>query len=321
MELLKNNLLSPLILSFALGVIARLVKSDLKFHEALSTTLSLFLLMAIGLKGGSAAAKSHDGLLLVATGALLLACLIPVWSFFIAKKIGKYNNSDSASLAAHFGSTSAVTFLACLAFLDQAKQSAEGFMPAILALMEIPAIAIALLIARIYTHDKTTGKVSILNALGNVLASKSILLLLGGFAIGFASPNGLKDVSAFFVDPFKGVLCLFLLELGMSAAEKLKEIRSMNLGFLIIFATLLPLCHGLLGVMIGKWTGLSLGGSVALATLAAGASYIAAPAAVKMGIPTANTAIGVGAALGITFPFNLAIGLPTYFMFAKAIYG
>ncbi len=218
-------------------------------------------------------------------------------------------------MAAHYGSTSAVTFLAALSFLDQAKSPYEGFMPGLLALMEVPAIVVALLLVK-----RTDGKhVPLLPALHHVLASKSILLLLGGMVIGFcADRQGMQSTAAFFVAPFKGVLCLFLLELGMVAASRLGELKG-RVMFLALYGTLLPITHGTLGALVGTWCGLSPGGATVMGVLAASASYIAAPAAVRLAIPEANPAYPLTGALGITFPFNLAFGIPLYHFIANAV--
>ncbi|MEN9579410.1 MAG: hypothetical protein RJA70_2419 [Pseudomonadota bacterium] len=315
LDLLSHNLLSPVILSFALGVTAKLLRSDLAFPEALSQTLAIFLLLAIGMKGGAALDQAHlaqVGWAAVAT--LVIGAAVPCWTYAIARRAGGFSREDSAGLAAHYGSTSAVTFLAAVAFLGKVNQPSEGFMPALLALMEVPAIVVALLLLRRAGGVPASG---IGGAVGHVLASKSILLLLGGLAIGWAAgKEGMIEVNAFFVDPFKGVLCLFLLELGMVAAARIGDLRK-HWRFLVPFGILLPLPHGLLGVLLGDAAGLSLGGATVLGTLSASASYIAAPAAMRIANPNANHALSLGVSLGITFPFNLAFGIPIYYGMAQ----
>ena len=315
LDLLTHNLLSPVILSFALGVVAKLLRSDLTFPEALSQTLAIFLLLAIGMKGGAALDQTNlaqVGWAAVAT--LVIGAAVPCWSYFIARRAGGFSREDSASLAAHYGSTSAVTFLAAVAFLSKVGHPSEGFMPALLALMEVPAIVIALLLLR---HSGGVAAGGVWSAVGHVLASKSILLLLGGLVIGWAAgKEGIVEVKAFFVDPFKGVLCLFLLELGMVAAARISDLRS-HWKFLLPFGIFLPLLHGLLGVLMGHAAGLSLGGATVLGTLAASASYIAAPAAMRIANPHANHSLSLGVSLGITFPFNLTFGIPIYYALAQ----
>ena len=319
LDLLVNNLLSPVILSFALGVIAKLARSDLAFPEALSKTLAIFLLLAIGMKGGMALdAAKIDQVAWAALATLLIGLAIPSWTFVVARRLGGFQVPDAASLAAHYGSTSAVTFLATVAFLTSAGQPPEGFMPALLALMEIPAIVVALVLLR-RCQPSAGDTVGIGRVVGQVLASKSILLLLGGLVIGWAAGReSMAEVKAFFVDPFKGVLCLFLLELGMVAAGQLGELRA-RWRFLVPFAVLLPLVHGCLGVLAGHWSGLSPAGATVLGTLAASASYIAAPAAMRIANPTANHALALASSLGVTFPFNLALGIPLYHGLATMI--
>ena len=313
-DVLLNNLLSPVILSFVLGVVAKLTRSDLAFPEALSKTLAIFLLLAIGMKGGMALGGARfDQVIWAALATLLIGSLIPAWTYVIARRIGRLGIPDAASFAAHYGSTSAVTFLAAMAYLTTAGQPPEGFMPALLALMEVPAIVVALVLLRRFQENPATSQSgSLLSVVGHVLASKSILLLIGGLVIGCAAgPESMAEVKAFFVDPFKGVLCLFLLELGMVAAGQLSELRA-RWRFIVPFATILPLLHGALGVFAGHWSGLSPSGATVLGVLAASASYIAAPAAMRIANPTANHALALAASLGVTFPFNLVIGIPLY---------
>jgi uncharacterized protein len=319
-DLLAHNLLSPVILSFALGVVAKLVRSDLSFPEALSQTLAIFLLLAIGMKGGASldnVSLAHVGWAALAT--VVIGIAVPCWVYALVRRFSALNREDSASMAAHYGSTSAVTYLAVIAFLAQSKEEAEGFMPALLAIMEVPAIVVALLLLRRAGGDARGG--GILEVTGHVIANKSILLLLGGMVIGWASGHeGMNEVKAFFVDPFKGVLCLFLLELGMVAAERLRDIRQ-HWRFLIPFAILMPIANGLFGVFAGHLVGLSVGGATVLGTLAASASYIAAPAAMRIANPSANHALCLASSLGITFPFNLAFGIPLYYWFARCFAG
>ncbi len=315
-DLLIQNLTSPMILAFALGLVARLVRSDLKFPEALSSTLAIFLLLAIGLKGGAALnGVQPQAIILAAVATLVLGSTIPLWSYAIARRLGGFTRSDAACLAAHYGSTSAVTFLACLTFLAQVGSTPEGFMPALLAILEIPAIVVALVLLRL----RQGGGEGFGEAIRHVAAGKSIVLLLGGMAIGWAAGHdGVQEVKAFFVDPFKGVLCLFLLDLGMLAADRFTDLRQ-HWRFLVPFGILLPLANGVLGVLAGWICGLSPGGSTVLGTLCASASYIAAPAACRIAIPQANHALALGASLGITFPFNLVLGIPIFHTLATSL--
>ena len=318
MDLLLFNLTSPMILAFFLGMLARLVRSDLSFPESISSMLSIFLLFAIGLKGGAALHGASWGAVGPAAAAtVVLGILIPLWCYPALRRFAGFSSVDAASIAAHYGSTSAVTFLAGLTFLESAKTPAEGFMPGLVALMEVPGIVVALLLAK----PAQGARPALGPALGHLLASKSMILLLGGMAIGMiADPAGIKSVSAFFIDPFRGVLCLFLLELGMVAASRLGELKGRVLP-LVIFGLAAPLIHGCLGTAVGTWVGLSVGGATILGILSASASYIAAPAAVRISLPDANPTPAIAAALGVTFPFNLTLGLPLCHAVATAMGG
>jgi hypothetical protein len=281
--------------------------------------LSIYLLLAIGLKGGAALSVASFASVAGALAAgFALGVAIPLWSFQILVRLGKFDAVNAAAIAAHYGSVSAVTFIAATAYLQSAGLPAEGFMPAVLAVMEVPAIAVALLLVRLGGAGESGDWRA---ALPEVLAGKSILLLVGGLAIGFlAGPGGYKSVAPFFADPFQGVLCLFLLDMGMLAARRLADFRQVG-KFLIVFALAMPLLHGLLGAWIGVQIGLSAGGATVLGVLAASASYIAAPAAVRIALPEANPGYYLTASLAITFPFNLVAGLPLYFAFAQMLKG
>lgn len=318
LELLRLNLLSPVVLAFVLGGIAVWVKSDLRIPEALSSALSIYLLLAIGLKGGAAlAATPLVELWAPALVTLILGASTPLWSYGILRRLGRFSVEDAAALAAHYGSVSAVTFLATTSFLDSVGQPYEGFVPALVALLEVPGILVALLLAR----TRLDADAGLGEALHEVLSGKSILLLLGGLAIGVLSgADGLEKVAPFFVDPFQGVLALFLLDLGMAAAKRVGDLAKVGL-FLLGFGVVMPLVHGMLGVLLGQLAGMSPGGSTVLAVLAASASYIAAPAAVRIALPQANPGYYLTASLAITFPFNLTIGIPVYYAAARIVAG
>lgn len=315
-EIIRLNLLAPMTLSFVLGAVATFVRSDLKFPEPVYTALSIYLLLAIGLKGGAALAVAplRDVTAPMLAG-IALGCVIPLWAFAALRGLGRFSSVDAAALAAHYGSVSAVTFIAALAYVQSIGEPAEGFMPAVLAVMEVPAIIVALMLAR---EGRQGGAWR--TALHEVLVGRSILLLGGGLIIGvLAGPHGYKTVAPFFADPFQGALCLFLLDLGMVAAQRIKDARHVGV-FLVVFAILAPLINGAVGVVAGWATGLSLGGAAVLGTLAASASYIAAPAAVRLALPAANPGFYLTASLAITFPFNLAIGLPLYVAMARLLF-
>jgi uncharacterized protein len=317
LELVRFNLLSPIVLAFVLGIVATLIRSDLKFPDELYTALSIFLLLAIGMKGGAALSETPMATFWrPALATLGLGVVVPVVTYGIVRRIGRFSVADAAAMAAHYGSVSAVTFIACITFLETARIPYEGFMPTLVAILEVPAIIVALLIARM----KIGGRGSFGEVIHEVISGKSIVLLLGGLTIGFlAGTPGLQPVRPFFIDLFHGALTLFLLEMGMVAARRFRDLRKVGI-FLIAFGIIMPVIHGFVGVWLGLITGLSMGGSTVLAVLAASASYIAAPAAVRIALPEANPGYYLTGALAITFPFNLTIGIPLYFAMAQWVY-
>jgi len=305
-ELLRLNLLSPMVLAYFLGIAARLLRSDLAFPEALYTALSIYLLFAIGFKGGVELAHTPLAVVLLpALVTLALGLFRPLPAYFLARRFLKVGREDAAALAAHYGSVSAVTFLTALSFVQGVGHAAEGFLPTLVALLEVPGIVVALLLGQ-----RHSGRLS--EALHEVLAGKSVVLLLGGLIIGVLSGEaGMERVKPFFVDPFYGALTLFLLDLGMVAASRLSVLR--QVGFrLILFGVGLALFHGALGVYLGLKAGLGVGGAAVLGAMSASASYIAAPAAVRIALPEANPSLYLTASLAVTFPFNLILGIPLY---------
>lgn len=312
-ELLLANLLSPVVLAFALGVVARLVRSDLEYPPALYDALAIYLLLAIGLKGGAELSVTPFAEFAVpALVTLLLGVLTPLTSYVVLRKLGRFDRTNAAALAAHYGSVSAVTFIAATAFVDRAGYLAEGFMPALVALLEIPAIVVALMIA----HVRSSQGGSWQEALREILTGRSVVLLLGGLVIGLlAGKRGLESVTPFFVVGFPGALTLFMLDMGLAAARRLRDLRKVG-GFLVGFGVMVPILHGALAVWLGQLAGLGVGGSAVLAAMVSSASYIAAPAAVRIALPQANPTLYLTASLGITFPFNLTLGIPLYLFLA-----
>ena len=311
--LLGNNLLAPAFLAFAVGMLARFARSDLVFPEALTQALSIYLLFAIGLKGGAALGSvAFSEVVVPALATVVLGCAMPLLAYPLARRLIGLGRVDAAALAAHYGSTSAVTFLTAAAYLTHLGEGYEGFMPGLLALMEVPGIAVALWLANRGAGGGTQDRPALLPAIGRVLAGKSIVLLLGGMAVGWvADREALGKIDAFFVAPFVGVLCLFLLDLGTVAAERLKMLDR-RWWRLLLLALLLPVLGGALGVGVGSLAGLSPGGATLLGVLCASASYIAAPAAVRVALPSADLGLCLACALGVTFPFNLAVGIPLH---------
>ncbi len=317
---LLAKLLSPMVLAFALGIFATLIKSDLKFPEGLYIGLTIYLLFAIGLKGGvKLSTTSMSEFYKPAFGAILMCCLIPVWSYFILHKIGKFSIVNSAAIAAHYGSVSAVTFSESLSYMEVMGVSFEGFMPTMLAIMEIPAILVAIFLARTQNRDDKNSSWGKL--FHELFAGRGTVLLVGGLLIGFFSgKKGFEQVAPLFDTPFKGVLTLFLLEVGLVTGRKLSDLTKAG-PFLIFFGLIMPILHAMIGIYLGKSLGLSLGGSTIFGVLCASASYIAAPAAIRIALPEASPTYYLTSALAITFPFNIVLGLPLYLSIAKIIFG
>jgi uncharacterized protein len=337
-EIISSNLLSPAVLFFVLGLLAALVKSDLKFPKGLSEALSIYLLAAIGLKGGIELSR-HAGeqLWQPILGALFLGSFIPVITIGICRFI-KLDLKNSVALGATYGSVSIVTFAAAISFLDMVKIEFESFMTAIVVLLESPAIIVSLILLHWLKRDQVKLPIRSSNSLGIVPSSmnlkefihphilkeslfgKSILLLTGSLAIGYiVGDKGIPVVKPLFIDLYQSVLIVFLLGMGLVAGERLVEVKKYGLK-LIGLAILFPVIFGLTGLVVGKLVGLSLGGVLLMGVLAGSSSYIAAPAAIKSAIPSANPSIYLGLSLGITFPFNLTVGLPFYYEVAKFIY-
>ncbi len=316
---LSRTFSNPLVLAFLLGVFASLIGSSLKFPEGLYVGLTIYLLFAIGLKGG---VKLYNISFLDILPSVILSitfCVLsPVWCYWILRKLGKLSVADSAAIAAHYGCVSAVTFSACLSYLENRNIQYEGFMPALLAIMEVPAILVVLYIAARHNPETSSSMKKIIHEL---LTGKGSILLLGGIFIGLVSgKEGYEKIAPFFDAPFTGVLTLFLLDAGIVAGKKLFDVWKSGI-FLFSFSILIPLFHGTLGILLAKLIGLSSGGAVVFGTLAASASYIAAPSAVRIALPEANPSYYLTMALAITFPFNVTVGIPIYYQISSLVYG
>jgi hypothetical protein len=314
-----EGLLDPAVLCFALGLLAGLLKAELKLPDALYDALSVYLLLAIGFKGGEKLARYELAAMLAPIGvAVALGVVIPLVAYVVLRRAGKLGPADAAAVAAHYGSVSAVTFAVAQAFLDRSAISYEPYAVVLLVVMELPAIAVGVLLARICGGS---GRLPGRKLAHEVSLNKSVVLLLGGMLVGYlAGPERMKALTPFFGDLFKGALTLFLLEMGLVTARRVAELKQVGL-FLIAFGVLMPIAAGWAGAYAGHAAGLSLGGSALLAVLAASASYIAAPAAMRIAVPEANPTLYLGAALGVTFPFNVALGIPLYLRFATAAAG
>jgi hypothetical protein len=320
---LSANLLSPAILFFALGISASLVKSDLKLPEALYVSLTVYLLVALGLKGG--VAISEAGILKViipALAAMLLGALIPLWTYPLLRFGGKLRPVDAAAIAAHYGSVSAVTFITATNYLKGISEPFENYATAFLAVMESPAIVVGVLLGKLSLDQRTAGFGGQLRQLlHEAVFGRSVFLLAGGLLVGLATGKaGMEKVEPFFVAPFQGVLALFLLEMGLVTGQRLGDLKKVG-PFLVAFGIVMPLLHGGIGILLGRCAGLSVGGITLMGVLAASASYIAAPAAMRLSLPEANPALYLTSSLAITFPFNITLGIPVYYAMARYVAG
>nr|WP_306149783.1 MULTISPECIES: sodium-dependent bicarbonate transport family permease [unclassified Roseibium] len=324
--LAAQNLLSPIILFFALGLGAAFVRSDLTIPEAAAKSLSIYLLFAIGFKGGvSVSAHGIDATLILSLVAgLILSFALPFLAFALLRGMTRLSTVDAAAVAGHYGSISIVTFVAATSVLQSQGIASEGYLVAVAAVMEAPAILSALwIVARFSSSAEAKEREQDTQGLWReILLNGSIVLLVGSFLIGFLTgEDGLKEIESFIVSPFKGVLCLFLLDMGLVAGRGLRaSVHQLRPG-LISFGILMPMLGSAAGLIAASLIGLSTGGAVLLMTLSASASYIAVPAAMRVALPEANPSIYLTMSLGITFPFNLTLGIPLYLSVAQAVGG
>ena len=311
----QANLTSVSVLAFIFGFIASRSKSNLKLPDSIYQFISIYLLFGIGLKGGHSL-KSVGFTEILTPGLVTLVCgvVIPTLAFYLLRVIRTLSDIDRGSLAAHYGSTSLVTFSAALLFMESNSIFVEGYAPALLTLLEIPGLIVGIFLA---SSSVSHPDVKWGTTLREVVLGKTVLILLGGMFIGFlTSQSGYEKVQPFFIDLLSGFLALFLLHLGYSAGSNFHEVKTVGLK-LGIFAVLFPIVGGLIGVGAASAIGLSIGGATVLGVLCASASYIAAPAAVSIALPQANLSVALSASVGITFPFNLIIGIPLYYKFAQ----
>jgi hypothetical protein len=320
LDLAASNLISPIILSFALGLAAALARSELTIPEAIAKGMSIYLLFAIGFKGGAGvAAHGVDAtLLMTLLAGFVLSAALPFIAFALLRVMTRLGTLDAAAVAGHYGSISIVTFVAATSVLTGRGISQEGYMVAVAAVMEAPAILSALwLVAR-----SGQGRSMDAGLWREILLNGSIVLLVGAFLIGWITgEEGLAQISSFIVSPFQGVLCLFLLDMGLVAGRGLRDARKVLGGGAVLFGILMPMIGSTFGLAAGLLIGLSVGGVALLMTLAASASYIAVPAAMRVALPEANPSIYLSLSLGVTFPFNLTLGIPLYVTLAGALAG
>ncbi|ALP52255.1 sodium-dependent bicarbonate transporter [Candidatus Tenderia electrophaga] len=331
-----TNLLLPAVLFFALGFVARVIKSDLRFPPDLAKVLSIYLLMAIGLHGGYELAKAD---IMTAVNsivwALVLGFTLPIIGYIALVLTRKVNPMDAAAISAHYGSVSAGTFLTAIAYLDSAGVSYETYPLIMLAVMESPAIIVGLLLAAkarmslaarddvVAAGDGTTAMSaddgnendahSMAALLRDAFTNGSVVVLIGSMIIGaISTPSGMEKLFPFIDDIFMGVLCLFLFDMGMVAARRIGDFRKVGL-VLAAFGVLMPLLGGVVGAYVGfAILDFSVGGATLVAVLGASASYIAVPPAMRLAVPEANPSFYLTLSLGITFPFNVLVGIPLY---------
>ena len=302
------NAIDPIILFFLLGLIAGLLRSELRVPTAIYEFVTILLLLAIGLKGGIELAKQPFGSLLPQMLAVVaMGFVLPLVAFPVLRYAGRFKRADAASIAAHYGSVSVGTYAVAVAYFGTRQITFEEHMPLLLVLLEIPAILVGIVLARGLSRETRWSSVA-----HEVFLGKGIVLLIGGLLIGWAAgPDGLSSIKPLFFDLFKGILAIFLLEMGLITATQVGTLRQYG-PFLLVFGVAMPLFSALVGTGLGWALGLSIGGTAMLATLAASASYIAVPAAMRISVPEANPTLSLAASLGITFPFNVLVGIPIY---------
>ncbi len=320
LSLAATNLLSPIILSFALGLFAALARSDLNIPEAVAKGMSIYLLFAIGFKGGVSVADHGIDAKLASSllAGVFLSAVLPLIAFALLQVMSNLSRLDAAAVAAHYGSISIVTFVAATSVLESGGIVAEGYMVAVAAAMEAPAILSALwLISRGGDARRMDP-----DLMREIMLNGSIVLLVGSFAIGWITGNdGLARISSFIVSPFQGVLCLFLLDMGLVAGRGMRGGSDVLKPGVLAFGVVMPLVGASLGLVTGMILGLSVGGVALFMVLSASASYIAVPAAMRVALPEANPSIYLTLSLGVTFPFNLTLGIPIYVSIAGALAG
>jgi hypothetical protein len=313
---LTSNLLAPTILFFVLGLVAALARSDLSIPEGAAKVMSIYLLLAIGFKGGVAVAESGITGQLVASllAGIVLSFVLPFIAFALLRILTRLDALNAAAVAGHYGSISIVTFVTAVSLLEDRGISSEGYLVAVAAVMEVPAIISALWLAA-----RKGGAARIdCSLFRHILGNGSIVLLLGAFAIGAVTgQDGLAQLKPFIVVPFTGVLAIFLLDMGLSAGRSLLEHRKDISDRLLAFGCVMPVLGSVLGWAAGELVGLTTGGVFLLMVLSASASYIAVPAAMRLALPQAKPGIYLSLSLGVTFPFNLTLGLPAYLFLAS----
>ena len=311
-SLVVSNLLNPPVLFFFLGMLAVFVKSDLEIPSPIPKLFSLYLLIAIGFRGGSELVKSGitQDVVLTIGAAILMSCLVPVYTFFILRiKLDPYN---AAAIAATYGAISAVTFITAGSFLDQLGIASDGYMVAALALMESPAIVVGLILVKVFAVNQDGQDFDWGEILRESFFNGSVFLLFGSIIIGILTgEHGEEVLKPFTQDLFYGALTFFLLDMGLVAAKRIQDLQKAGV-FLIAFAILTPIVNAGVGIAIAKLIQMPPGNALLFAVLCASASYIAVPAAMRLTVPEANPSLYISTALAVTFPFNSLVGIPLY---------
>lgn len=308
--------LDPVAMFFVLGFAAGLLRSELRLPPAIYEFLSIVLLLAIGLKGGVELAKQDVLQLLPELGGVTaFGFVLPLIAYPVLRRVGRFARADAASIAAHYGSVSVGTFAVAVAFLEQQRVDYESHAPLWVVLLELPAILVGIVLARGIGAQTDWKRLAHEAFLG-----KGIVLLGGGFLIAWLTgPKGIDPLAPLFFDGFRAFLALFLLEMGLIAASEASGLRRYGV-FLLFFGVLMPLTGAVLGGLLARLLDLSLGGTMLLSTLGASASYIAVPAAMRLTVPEANPSLSLGASLGVTFPFNVVVGIPLYLEWARILH-
>ncbi len=319
-NLIVSNILNPAILFFFLGMTAVFVKSDLEIPPPVPKLLSLYLLLSIGFKGGVELAKSgiSQAVVLTLGVSIIMACVVPVYTFFILRI--KLDTYDAAAIAATYGSISAVTFITASAFLTELGMDFDGYMVAALALMESPAIIVGLILVNLFTVNEER-EFSWPEVLKDAFLNSSVFLLVGSLLIGLLTgEHGWQMLEPFTQKMFYGVLTFFLMDMGLVAAKRIKDLQKTGV-FLISFAILIPIVNAAIGLLIAYAISMPKGDALLFAVLCASASYIAVPAAMRLTVPEANPSLYVSTALAVTFPFNIIAGIPLYFYGIEWLWG
>lgn len=293
---------------FVLGMLAKLLRADVQFPPGLYQTLTLFLMLAIGLKGGTALAQYGSlELIYQAVAVVMFGLVLPLLAFPLLRWIGAMKQEDAVSIAAHYGSVSVGTYAVAVAFLEAHDVAYEAYFPLFVALLEMPAIVIGLVLA----HRGSQG-LQLTKVMPEIVRSQGLFLMTGGLLIGALAHTQIAAINPLFKELFKGVLALFLLKMGMVAASRFSDLKHTG-PFVASFAVLMPLIGATLGALLGTAVGLTPGGVTLMAVLGGSASYIAVPAAMQVALPQANHGMAITASLAITFPFNVLVGIPVYF--------